>query len=85
MPIARVRDEEPEPEEQEEDYKEPNPVDPSKKFYGWVQPFSGPYKGRRIAVYKRGTSGVHGLIDSTEEDVYVFFYELKRPERRIRE
>lgn len=94
MPIERIRsDDEEEVIEKEEEIlyseaewvqEEPNPVVPGKKFLGFIIPTQGVYRGRRVAVFKRGTSGLFGNFEDTKEEVYIFSYELKKPERRVK-
>lgn len=71
MPTERIRFED-----------DNQPEDNDSELY-CVTPTVGPYKGQVVEVFKRGTSGVHGHLENDEE-VYVFYHELKKPTRRIK-
>jgi hypothetical protein len=55
---------------------------PERESLGFVAPAAGPYKGQRVDVYKRGCAGCFGTIG--KEEVYIFYYELKPQQRRVR-
>jgi hypothetical protein len=48
-----------------------------------ITPHSGPFKDQMVFVYKRGTSGFLGVLESGEE-VYVFSNELRPAVKRIK-